>query len=193
MPDSWTETESTDDVQIFHERMIIHGYKNIEDLRGQCFELRRALIYSWLQKFTKPSDKFNQTDVINVLCFNAGESDEESKDKVFVELENANKVQSLIRRFRKQKFKEEGNSDIEKPVDQANIIRMFGTPKDHRQWHELIDKDEAQRIKENAASRKRSTRAGKSTARENMEDDKTQYVARKNAKFSKKRFSQQNL
>ena len=53
----------------FGLRIVITGYKNVEELRKPCFEIRRALIYSWLSKLIKPREPFAQREISKVLCY----------------------------------------------------------------------------------------------------------------------------
>ena len=82
----------------------------------------------------------------------------------------------------------------EKPEESANMIRMFGFAKDHRNWTELTERDRAQRIEEIAQSRKRSTRKGQKL-RDNHSQEETIKPEKntKGPKHQKRRSSQQKL
>ena len=47
-------------------------------------------MYSWLIKILEPNATFDQQEIVNVLCYGEGEGDQESRNKVFIELKNTN-------------------------------------------------------------------------------------------------------
>ena len=144
----------------FAQRIVITGYKEVEELRKSCFEIRRALIYSWLSKLIKPKESFAQTEIIRVLCYEEDIEDEDSKHRVYVEFVNKHKPRRFVTRFNEQKSPRSGrlrtysysnrtNKTMEDLTEEADCIRYFATNKDQKEWAELTERDRNKTRKEN--------------------------------------------
>ena len=123
-------------------RIVIHQYNNTEDLQNlqghglQPYDVRRALIYSWLIKILGPNETFAQQEIVNALCYGRGEGDQESKNKVFVEFKDGDLPQYLISKFRRLKHPEsfelvgvgrgKKKKKVEDPRPPPNIVRDLG-------------------------------------------------------------------
>ena len=160
----------------FGLRIVITGYKNVEELRKPCFEIRRALIYSWLSKLIKPREPFAQREISKVLCYEEEVEDEDSKHRVYVEFTNRNKPKRFVARFSEQKSPRNGRlrvyshsnrtkKTVEDPTEAADCIRHFATSKDQKEWAELTERDQNKTRKEDHEAQNRNE------AKEQTQDD----------------------